>query len=74
MSERGLAFECPFYYNGMTFEDKIYLQHHLAQQGGMFTKILNGEIKLPPRSERTKEDVFEALGADLDYVYDDSML
>ncbi len=63
--------ECPFYYDGMSPEDYLYLQYHIKKTDpSIFVKLIMREIALPPIRKRTKEDVFNAVGADLNYVFD----
>lgn len=64
--------ECPFYYQGMTAEDYLYLLYCMRthEKSDTVLKIQRGEIELSPVERRTKEEVFEKFSGDVSYVFD----
>ncbi len=67
--------ECCFYYNGMTPEDYLYLQYCLRNGNSQIVDDLQrGKITLPPIDSRTKEDVFQIFGGDVDYIFDPDVM
>lgn len=74
---RSLFFEDPFYFDGMTGEDREYI-FYLCRKNGESRQALidltHRKRQLPSVDKRTKKDVFDFFGADMNYVFGEHML
>ncbi|MEG0108096.1 MAG: hypothetical protein RSD97_05845 [Lachnospiraceae bacterium] len=61
--------EFPFYFNGITDEDYLYISKHISANNLDIAELIKS-ASLPSISERTKNDVFKALKLDTEYVFD----
>lgn len=69
MEDRSYMLELPFYFDGMTDEDYLYITSNLGKRkDDILNKTVRGEIDIP--HPKTRESIFLFLGLDLEYVFD----
>ncbi len=61
--------EFPFYFNGITDKDYLYISKHILANNLDIADLVKSAC-LPSISERTKNDVFEAVNLNTSYVFD----
>lgn len=68
MENRSYMLELPFYFEGMTDEDYLYITSNLSKRkDDILNKTMSGKIELP--NPKTRVSIFAFLGLDLEYVF-----